>query len=340
METSDISLCVVGASGLVGSNIVKAGLGRGYTVHGTMRDKDAPRKASFLNALAGASERLSLFSADMAKEKTFDEAMVGADCVFIACLIPTYAGPSGKPAREMDDEQGYTEIIMPTVNGCLNIMRSAARHGVKNVVICSSTSSTNPVPPVPIKNEQDHWSDEQQQCQAKKYTSATKTVMEKAAIKFAEENDMRLSIILPTGMFGPVILPEQMNQNPHLWLQALINGGEGRHRKIPNDSTSMIHLHDLAGLFLAAYENPNASGRYFGVYDSWHWQDIYAELHKILPDMKLPDPLTETPVPPTGFDFTRRDSLGVAVRDIPTLLRETVEWIKSGPFAEKHAAKP
>ena len=229
---------------------------------------------------------------------------------------------------------------MPTVSGCLNIMRSAARHGVKNVVICSSTSSTNPVPPVPVKNEQDHWSDEQQQCQAKKYTSATKTVMEKAAIKFAEENDMRLCIMLPTGMFGPVILPEQMNNNPHVWLQALINGEEGRHKKIPNDSISMIHLHDLAGLFLAAYENPNASGRYFGVYDSWHWQDIYAELHKILPDMKLPDPLTETPVLPTGFDFTRRDSLGVALRDIPTLLRETVEWIKSGPFAEKHATKP
>ena len=55
--------------------------------------------------------------------------------------------------------------------------------------------------------------------------------------------------------------------------------------------------------------------------------------------MKLPDPLTETPVPPTGFDFTRRDSLGVAVRDIPTMLRETVEWIKSGPFVEERPAK-
>ncbi len=340
MKTSDKKLCVVGVSGLVGSNIVKACLDRGYTVHGTMRDKYAPGKAPFLNALAGASERLSLFSADMAQEETFDEAMAGADCVFIACLIPTYAGPLGKPARGMDDEQGYAEIIMPTVNGCLNIMRSAARLGVKNVVICSSTSSTNPVPPVPAKNEVDHWSDEQEQCRAKKYTSATKTVMEKAAIKFAEENDMRLCIMLPTGMFGPVILPEQMNNNPHVWLQALINGEEGRHKKIPNDSTSMIHLHDLAGLFLAAYENPNASGRYFGVYDSWHWQDIYAELQKILPGMKLPDPLTEAPVASTGFDFTRRDSLGVALRDIPSLLRETVAWLKSKPFAENPAIKP
>ena len=114
----------------------------------------------------------------------------------------------------MDDEQGYAEIIMPTVNGCMNIMRSALRLGVKNVVICSSTSSTNPIPPVPIKNEVEHWSDEKEQCRAKKYTSAAKTIMEKAAIEFAGKNGLRLSIILPTGLYGPVVLPEHMNHNP------------------------------------------------------------------------------------------------------------------------------
>lgn len=330
--TAPKSICVAGASGLVGSNIVKAALARGYRVRGTLRDAASPAKAPYLKALPGADERLTLASADMADDGAFDAPVAGTDGVFIACLIPVYFGPSGKPAREMDDAQGYAEIIMPTVSGCLNIMRSAARHGVTNVVICSSTSSTNPVPAVPVKNEVDHWSDEAEQCRAKKYTSATKTVMEKAAMKFAAEHDMRLSILLPTCMFGPVVLPEQMNGNPHAWLKRLIDTGEPRHEKIPNDSTSMIHLHDLAALFLAAYENPLASGRYFGVYDSWHWQDIYAELHKILPDMKLPAPLTEPPVPATGFDFTRRDSLGVELRDISTLLRETIEWIKTDPF--------
>lgn len=326
------SICVVGASGLIGSNIVKAALARGYEVRGTLRDKTAPEKAPYLQALPGGTERLSLHSAEMAEESSFDEALSGADGLFIASLIPVYAGPSGKPAREMDDEQGYAEIIMPTVKGCLNILHAAARQGVREVVICSSTSSTNPVPPVPVKNEVEHWSDEAEQCRAKKYTSATKTVMEKAAIRFAEENGMRLSILLPTGLFGPVILPEQMNGNPHSWLRTLIQGGPPRHEKIPNDSTSMIHLEDLAALFLAAYENPQASGRYYGVYDSWHWQDIYAELRKILPDMRMPTPLTEEPVKPTGFDFTRRDSLGVALRDIPTLLSETVDWIRTEPF--------
>jgi len=331
---TDKTICVVGASGLVGSNIVRAALARGYTVRGTMRDASAPDKVPYLNALPGAAERLRLFSADMADEGSLDAPLAGTDGVFIACLIPMYAGPSGTLAKEMDDEQGYAEIIMPTVNGCLNIMRAAARQGIRKVVICSSTSSTNPIPPVAVKNEVDHWSDENEQCRAKKYTSATKTVMEKAAIKFADENDMRLSILLPTGMFGPVILPDQMHNNPHVWLQALINGAQGRHKKVPNDSSSMIHLHDLAALFLAAYENPQASGRYYGVYDSWHWQDIYAELQRILPEMKMPVPLDEAPVAATGFDVSRRDSLDVPLRDIPTLLRQTIDWIKTAPFAE------
>jgi len=233
----------------------------------------------------------------------------------------------------MEGAQGYAEIIMPTVNGCLNIMRSAVRHGVKNAVICTSTSSTNPMPPVAIKNEVDHWSDADEQCRLKKYTSAAKTVTEKAAIHFVAENDVRLSILLPTGMYGPVTLPRHIEGNPQVWLRSLINGGEGRHQTMPNSSTSMIHLHDLAVLFPAAFENPAASGRYYGVYDSWHWQDIYAELQKILPDMTMPAPLTQDPAAPTGFDFTRRDSLGVAVRDIPATLRDTTEWLRGNPFS-------
>ncbi|MEM6634688.1 MAG: NAD-dependent epimerase/dehydratase family protein [Pseudomonadota bacterium] len=338
MTEPNTSICVAGASGLVGSNILRAALRRGYTVRGTLRDAHAPDKAPYLMRLPGAADRLSLFSADMSDAASFYEPVSGADCVFIACLIPTYTGPSGTPAREMDDAQGYAEIIMPTVNGCLNIMRAAVAKGVRKIIICSSTSSTNPAPPVAVKNEVDHWSDEVQQCRAKKYTSATKTVMEKAALKFAEENGVRLCIFMPTGMYGPVILPGQLKQGAHAWLRDLMAGGPGRHSQIPNDSTSMIHLHDLAELFLAAYENPQASGRYFGVYDSWHWQDLYSALKGILPEMNMPSPTSDPLVSATGFDFTRRDSLGVPLRDIPTMLRETVDWLRSDPFADGEEA--
>ena len=48
MKNSKNTLCVVGASGLLGSNILKEALARDYTVHGTFRDLDAPDKATFL----------------------------------------------------------------------------------------------------------------------------------------------------------------------------------------------------------------------------------------------------------------------------------------------------
>ena len=325
------TICVAGASGLVGSSIVKEALFRGYNVRGTLRDATAKEKVHYLNLLK-SSNNLKLFSADMQTTSTFDEALKGTDAVFITCLIPTYKGPTGVLAKEMEYEQGYEEIIRPTVDGCVGILKSAHKQGVRQAVICSSTSSTNPVPAVTIKNEIDHWSDEQEQCKSKKFTSAAKTVMEKAAMHFAKEHNIRLSIILPTGLYGQAILPEHMHHNPFAWLQRVIDGGQPRHETTPNDSASMIHLEDLAKLFLAAYENSDASGRYFGVFDSLHWQDIYAECQKILPNMKMPNPLTEKVVTPTGFDFTRRNSLGVTVRDFPTLLRQTIQWLQTNPF--------
>ncbi len=327
--TEPKTICIAGASGLVGANLTKAALERGYRVRGTLQDSADTEKTRHLYALPSASERLELLSADMSHPGAFDAALSNADAVFIACLIPTYFGPSGTPAREMDDDQGEKEIVMPTVDGCLNILRSAHEAGITDAIICSSTSSTNPKNPVAKKNEIDHWSDRAHQYAQKKYTSAAKTVMEATAMGFADQHNIRLSIFLPTLMLGPAVLPEHAERGFQGMLRQMLQGGPPRHAKIPNDSSSMIHVQDLALLFLAAYENPEARGRYFGVYDSWHYKDIYAELKKLMPEAAMPEPLIEPPLPPTGFDFTRRDSLGVPLRDVPTILKETVASLRN-----------
>ena len=324
-------ICVVGATGLVGSSIVRSALEKGYLVNGTLRILNMPDRLQYLNKLTN-SNHLEVFESDMSSQDTFLKPLQGTDACFIASLIPTYFGKDGTPAKEMNDEKGYKEIIQPTVDGCLNILKAAKIQGLKHIVICSSTSSTNPTIPVLIKNENDHWSDENKQYSDKKYTSAAKTVMEKAAIKFCEENNMRLSIILPTGLYGDGILPEHMNHNPFVWLKRLIEGGQPRHDKTPNSSISMIHLRDLANLFLAAYETSTASGRYFGVYKSLHWQDIYTECQKYIPNMIMPDPIVGKLVNPTQFNFERRDSLNVKIRDFTSTLESTINWIKSKPF--------
>ena len=202
-------LTIFGASGLVGSSILREALDRGYHVNGTLRDVDNQDRITRLKSLPSGNNA-DFFSANMADISSLDSPLKNADAVFICCLIPTYKGFDGTPAKELDDERGYNEIIKPTVDGCLNILKTAKINNVKNILICSSTSSTNPTPPVPIKNELDHWSNEQEQCNSKKYTSAAKTYMEKAAHKFCAENNIRLSVFLPTGLYGPAVLPEHL----------------------------------------------------------------------------------------------------------------------------------
>ncbi|MES1930585.1 dihydroflavonol 4-reductase family / dihydrokaempferol 4-reductase [Salinisphaera dokdonensis CL-ES53] len=332
MSKQSTTLCVAGGSGLVGSNIVKTALAAGYRVNATLRDAGDESKTRHLKALPGAADRLTLFSADMSDSHSFDDAMAGVDGVFIASLAPRYRGPDGTPATKMDDAQGWRDIIRPTADGCLAIMRAAARAGTKNVVICSSTSSTNPPEPIAVKNERDAVSDPDEQMRRKKYTAAEKIVMEREAQAFADDNDQRLAILLPTIMLGPTVLPQHLERGFHASLAAMVDGRKGQHDTVPSGSISMAHLDDVAALFLAAYEQQAAQGRYFALYDSWPWVDIYQALAPHVPDAGLPAPLTGAAEEPTRFDFTRRDSLGVTFRDIPTTLAQTVEWIKKRPF--------
>ena len=332
MSNQSTTLCVAGGSGLVGSNIVKTALAAGYRVNATLRDAGDESKTRHLQALPGAFERLTLFSADMNNSHSFDEAMAGADGVFIASLAPRYRGPDGTPASAMDDDQGWRDIIRPTADGCLAIMQAAARAGTTNVVVCSSTSSTNPPEPMAVKNELDAVSDADEQMRRKKYTAAEKIVMEREAKAFAADNGQRLTILLPTIMLGPTVLPQHLERGFHASLAAMVDGRKGQHETVPGGSISMAHLDDVAALFLAAYEQPAAEGRYFAVYDSWAWADIYEALAPHVPEAGFPAPLADPAEEPTHFDFTRRDSLGVTFRDIPTTLAQTVDWIKQQPF--------
>ena len=320
-------ICIAGVTGLVGANLAKKALSKGYAVNGTARNISDINKVKYLHSFPN-SQNLALFRADMTNSRTFDQALEGVNTLFICCLIPLYKSPSGIPANQLSEEEGRNSIMAPTIEGCLNILQSAKRNKVKTVVICSSTASTNPNEQIDKKNEIDHWSDESTQIENKKFTSAAKTVMEKRAIKFCAENKIRLCIFLPTGLYGELLTPEHLKHNPYSWLNSLLNGGEPRHETCPDDSISMIHTEDLAELILTASEHDVFKGRFFGVYESLHWDDIYRECETQIPDMVKPIYPTTRTAKPTEFDFSRRDSLGVALRDFPTMLAQTIDSLK------------
>lgn len=320
-------ICIAGVTGLVGSNLAKRALNKGYAVNGTARNISEADKVKFLYNFPN-SQNLALFCANMINSKTFDEALDGVSALFICCLIPLYKSPEEIPANQLSEEEGRNSIMAPTIEGCLNILQSAKRNKVKTVVICSSTASTNPNTQIEKKNEIAHWSDESTQIKNKKFTSAAKTVMEKRAIKFCEENKIRLCVFLPTGLYGELLSPYHLKHNPYSWLNSLLNGGEPRHMTCPDDSISMIHTEDLADLFLTAAEHDTFEGRFFGVYKSLHWREIYRECEKQIPNMVKPVYPSAMFARPTEFDFSRRDSLGVTLRDFPTMLAQTIESLR------------
>ncbi|MFW8634787.1 NAD-dependent epimerase/dehydratase family protein [Cribrihabitans pelagius] len=306
------TICIAGASGLAGAYAVRAALAAGCRVNGTLRTLTAGAKTGALMALPGAAERLQLFPADAADSASFDAPLAGADAVFIACFPAVRRAQDGTPAAELGPRRGWAEFIAPAQEGCLDILRAAARQRVGTVILCSSTASAEPPAPVPVKQELRDRSSLAGQISARKYAQAQKTAMEAAATEFAETAGQRLCVLLPSMMVAPALLTAHLEGHVLSFLAGLRGGRPGWHKTVPRGAMSLTSPEDLAAMALAAWRDPNASGRYFALSGSWSWQRIYQEIGAHVPPGGLPRPLSGVPEPPTRFDFTRRDSLGVA----------------------------
>lgn len=77
--------------------------------------------------------RLSLWKADMCLEGSFDDAVAGSIAVFHTATI-----------MEFNSQDPENDVIMPTVNGILNVMKSCKKSNtVKRVIFTSSAGALN-----------------------------------------------------------------------------------------------------------------------------------------------------------------------------------------------------
>lgn len=306
------TVCVIGASGFVGSNVVEALLARGTRVHGTVRDPGDPKYDWVRTEVAGAARgggELVLHEATAQDKESLKAAMAGASGVIVCAGV----------------EKVEPETIAVMRALALNTCDAALELGIGSVVFTSSTGSTNPKEGEPeMKKEMEHWSDFATQLTQGKFAAVAKTlldtiVLEKAA---ASNGALRTVTINPSLIAGPCKKPEPVNS---MKMIAAILSGQRMGDAVPNGSMSMIDVRDLAALHIAALENEDAHGRYFGVKESWHWRDILAALERVVPGYEMPAVnLDEAPVRPTTFDLSRRDSLGVEVRGLEAILQGVV----------------
>lgn len=311
---------VTGASGFIASHIVSQLLSRGYEVHGTVRDANDPTKTAHLTCLAGAAERLSLYSADLTCPGCFNEAIQGCDAVIHTATPLSIKFGHGK----LDGER---EIYEPGLSGLASILDAVKQSNgrVQTFVLTSSMSAMAPRPEPAVKSEA-HWSDADEQTSRGNWYGATKTTQERVAASAVPAMGVRFCAICPTMVLGPMLHHGDGAVSTMGRLAAWVQGGL---KSAPNDSMSFIDVRDCAALHVAALERPSASGRYMCLVESLHWNDIAALLHELHPSM--------TPIAPfrggalaasTQFDRSRQDSLEVTVRDTRAVLCDALEELR------------
>ncbi|KAK8642172.1 hypothetical protein V6N13_011529 [Hibiscus sabdariffa] len=194
--------CVVGGTGFVASLLIKLLLEKGYAVNTTVRDRDNQKKISHLVTLQKLGD-LKIFQADLTDEGSFDTPVAGCDLVFHVATPVNFA--SQDPENDM---------IKPAIQGVLNVLKASAKtKTVKRVVMTSSAAavSINAVNGTELIMTEKDWTDTDFLSSAKPPTwgyPVSKTLAEKAAWKFAEENNIDLITVIPSLMTGPSLTPD------------------------------------------------------------------------------------------------------------------------------------
>nr|ASU87423.1 dihydroflavonol-4-reductase [Camellia sinensis] len=276
------TVCVTGASGFIGSWLVMTLLQRGYHVRATVRDPDNKSKVSHLLDLPKAGTHLTLWKADIMEEGSFDDPIHGCDGVFHVAT-PT----------EFSSKDPENEVIKPTVNGVLNIMRSCSKAKTVKRLIHTSTTGTvviqpQPQPqPEPDQYDESFWTDINF-CKAQKMTGwmyfVGKTMAEKAAWEFAEENGLDLITIQPSIVIGPFITPSKP-LSIELSI-ALITRNERLYPMLTR--ARAVHVVDVCNAHIYLLEHPQAKGRYICSSHCFTIFDLSKSLSQKYPEFNIP----------------------------------------------------
>ncbi|KAL5802647.1 hypothetical protein ACOSQ4_030952 [Xanthoceras sorbifolium] len=257
--------CVTGATGYVGSWLVKSLLQRGYIVHATVRD---PAKMLHIFSQWTGNDRLRLFQADLQVEGSFDEAVKGCNGVFHVAASMEF----DIHVKENIETYVQSNVINPAIKGILNLFRACLKsESVKRVVLTSSISTITakdstgkwrPVVDESCQTPNDHvWN-----TKASGWVYVlSKLLTEEAAFKFANENNIDLVSVITTTVGGPFLTPT-VPSSIRVLLSPLT--GDSKFFSILSavnarmGSIALVHIEDICNAHIFLMENPRAEGRY------------------------------------------------------------------------------
>ncbi|HRI65459.1 MAG TPA: SDR family oxidoreductase [Polyangium sp.] len=237
---------VTGAAGYIASHLISQLLEEGFQVRGTVRSLSKVASHAHLKRLAGASERLALFEADLLADGAFDQAFAGVDYVF------HMASPF---AMNVEDPQ--RDLVDPAVKGTVSALSACVKSGtVKRVVLTSSMAAITDEPDSDHVLTEKDWNTRSTLDRNPYYLS--KMLAEKEAWNFVEQKKPSFDLVTinPFIVIGPSIGPTVSESN-----QMFVDLVNGVYPGIMNLTWGFVDVRDVAKAHLLAL-GPKASGRY------------------------------------------------------------------------------
>lgn len=268
------TVLVTGITGFIGSHVAALALERGYTVVGSMRNLD---RTDSIRAAIGRrvpTERLRFVAADLTDAAAWQAAMPGIDYV----LHVASPFPATLPKND-------AEIVEPARQGVLNVLQAASDHGVRRVVLTSSTGAAMYGRRRRAIFTETDWTAVANREDTTPYFRS-KTLAERAAWDFVAEHPdgPELTTVLPGAVLGP-LLDADAGTSVAI-VQKLMDGSVPA---LPNIGFSMVDVRSIAELHLLAMEHAGAAGeRFLGAGEYCTFKEVADVLRQAYPDRKFP----------------------------------------------------
>ncbi|PQQ20540.1 cinnamoyl-CoA reductase 2 [Prunus yedoensis var. nudiflora] len=328
-EKKEEAVCVTGANGFIGSWLVKTLLEEGYTrIHASVYPASDSSHLLNLPAACGLPPHdinINIFEADLLDADAVARAIEDCHGVFHVASPCTLEDPTDPQA----------ELVLPAVQGTLNVLQAALRFGVRRVVLTSSISAMVPNPSWPPHKpfDESSWTD-LDYCKARqKWYPVSKTLGEKAAWDFAEKHGLDVVAIHPATCLGPLLQPSTLNASCAVLLN-LLHGSDDTQEY---HWLGAVHVQDLAKAQLLLFETPAASGRYLctnGIFQFSHFADTVSKLYPQFPLHRFSEE-TQPGLKESKDAAKRLIDLGMVFKPVEDAVRDTVESLKAKGFLKQ-----